>query len=201
MALHAHMLIYCDSKHIEIIKEWINDYTSTEFFKFSRDDIESTSVKFSQGRCESSSNNSVDKGIAKYIQKHVFHCINSPAYNPTLAKNNPKRFSSLQLNNEKIEAHADKFNYRRIGFFGVDNSLTLFQKVKRLVYNEVKSKAPSLLFNTLYSMAKHNKFKDFLIGSYQKVTHLLYKQKQTNNYSDIYKKVIGIHIDGFDYLI
>jgi hypothetical protein len=50
-------------------------------------------------------------------------------------------------------------------------------------------------------MAKHNKFKDFLIGSYQKVTHLLYKQKQTNNYSDIYKKVIGIHIDGFDYLI
>lgn len=200
MALHAHMLIYCDSKNISEIKELINHYTDLQFINFNCDFIENISVKFDEGDCESKSNKIISKGIAKYIHKHVFHCLNSPAFSPRLTKSNPKKFVEEQLNNKKIEAHADKFNYRRISFFGVDSSLTLWKKLKLLSYNKIKPKAPSMLFNTLYNMAGSNQFKEFLIGSYHKAIQLIFTKKN-NGFNGIYNKTIGIHIDGYNYLI
>jgi len=200
MALHAHMLIYCEGEHIESIKQWINNYTEQEFLKYTDDFIKGTSVNFRQGRCESGTQKPVNKAIVEYINKHVYRCINSKAYNPKLAKNTPQENRNEQNNYKKIEAHADKFNYRRYSIFGVDGTLTKWKKLKQLTYNNKIPKAPSRLFNTIFTMVKNNKFKEFLHGSHHKKIKLIYKSNKQNTYNENIRKLVGMNINNVEFI-
>jgi len=205
MALHSHILIYCSSNDVEIIKKWTNHYSEAQFDKFDSDFIENISVKFDTGDCQvyQQLKNSKNAAISNYINKHLLHCLNitdTPKVNKKNIINN--NGESEQDIYEKVKAHADKFSYRRYSFFGVDKCLSIWRELKRFEKQKVAPESPTEAFTELLNLAEKNNLKEFLTSKFRNSISLLYKpvnEANQNKYGELRVKVAGVNIDGFDY--
>lgn len=189
MALHSHILIYADEKNISTIIDIIDKYAFTEYSKLDCDYIDNVSVKFDTGKCETpQSNNSNHQIISNYINKHILQCLSKP-------KNKAE-----QAEYERIIAHADKFKYRRFGFFGLENMVTIWKTLKQLDYSKQYNNTSDKVLASLLNMANKNKLKHFIQSPYRKLIKLLKNNVSANKFGDSFSKIIGLTINRIDYI-
>ncbi len=197
MAIHLHSIIYCAEENIPAIKEIINNYTFDEYTKFDCgcDFVDDVSVNFNTGTCRNNQTNSSHTAISKYINKHIYQCLSTP--NPN--ENSESKDKMKLGRGDKIRAHADKFNYRRFGFFGLDNALTLWKKVRQLYKSEIYKHPKVQALTTLFNMVADNNFKSFISSPIRNKIKLIKNCHKNNHFGESIHKLIGLEIDHINY--
>ena len=211
-AIHMHTLIYCQSSDIKVIKKWLNKFTEAQFDEYDCDFKEGVSVLFDEGHCQNihASGNKHHSVISNYINKHILNCLNAPKikaqpFTPEKAYLYEK--SDIEILDDKIMAHSDKFSYRRYDFFGVEGSLTVWRELKHLKEQNIETSSSSEEFKALINIASKNNLHEFLTSPFRKAISLLYAGDNKNNigitpnkYGEKSRKISGISISGEDYI-
>lgn len=212
MAIHMHVLIYCQISDIEIIKKWLNKFTEAQFNEFDSDFKEGVSVLFDQGHCQNlhASGNKHHSVISNYINKHILNCLNAPkikAQSLTSEKAYLYEKPDSEILDDKIMAHSEKFSYRRYDFFGVEGSLTVWRELKHLKEQAIETNSSSEEFKALLTIASKNNLREFLTSPFRKAISLLYAGDNksnigitSNKYGEKSRKISGISILGEDYI-
>ncbi|MBA6251001.1 replication endonuclease [Colwellia sp. MB3u-55] len=187
-AIHRHLLIYASEEELEITNKWLTHYTKSAFKKL-KASFNKNSIKIKN----SSSTNSTE--LSKETN-YLFKTFNSKS----------TKITSKEA--EKIAAHANKYNYRRFGFIGLQNSLGNWRLLKQFVNSKVNIRTPKHL-KTLLNFARKNEFHKFLStplkdnlskiinkNSYQKdkVVGFSFGSKEfifKQRYSDLYEQLIN----------
>ena len=212
MAIHMHVLIYCQISDIQIIKKWLNKFAEAQFNHFDSDFKEGISVLFDQGHCQNihASGNKHHSVISNYINKHILNCLNAPkikAQSLTSEKAYLYEKPDSEILDDKIMAHSEKFSYRRYDFFGVQGSLTVWRELKHLKEQAIETTSSSEEFMALLNIASKNNLREFLTSPFRKAISLLYAGDNKNNigitsnkYGEKSRKISGISILGEDYI-
>jgi hypothetical protein len=173
-AIHRHLLIYATEEELNKTKKWLAHYTKSAFEKlktnFTKNSID---IKIS-----SSTNNAELSKETNYL----FKTFNSKSKLVT-----PKEA-------EKIAAHANKYNYRRFGFIGLQNSLGNWRLLKQFVNSKVNIRTPKQL-KTLLNFARNNEFHKFLSTPLKN-----YISKVVDSKSYQRDKVVGFSFGGKDFI-
>ena len=197
-AIHRHVLMYCDLEEIVEIKKWLNHYTKTAYNDLNSKFVEDKSIYFNWGYCTDLSEHGTEKvsNITNYLNK-----INLYYLKPK------KHFSSL--NKQRIDldivnkhnAHAEKYKYRRFGFFGLQKCLTLWKHLKYFAKSNTCKNISSPL-KSLVDLAKNNELAKFIRSPLRNKLSLIYSSNDTydvenkNVYGDKIKKIFGIKFNG-----
>lgn len=203
-AIHRHVLLYGTLSELDEIKTWLSHYTKSAYKSFSSKFIEDKSIRFDTGHCSELHETGTNKNsvITNYLNKTILFCLNSE-----------KRYSSInkqKLNAEiiaKADAHAEKFKYRRFGFIGLKQRLSLWKQLQffaKKVGGTNELIIPSPLKNIL-EFAKNNQFSKFLCSPFINEISLIYKSKDEcffdskTKYGEKIKKVFGFRFREKDY--
>lgn len=195
-ALHKHALLYCRPEDLSELKKWLSHFTKQAFESENSVFIPNKSIQFDAGRCQATGipNGESPSSVCNYINKHILSCLNPPMAGTKEAKTE-----------EKCEAHADIFRYRRYGFVGIKRSLTLWRHVKKFSFKTLDNTAPTPL-NELLKMAKLGKFAEFLRSPHVKNMSLIHYAEsekgslRNNKYDEPVKKAVGFKHNDHTYM-
>lgn len=198
-AIHRHGLIYCSESEIDEIKKWLLHYTKSAYKKINCNFIEDKSIHFESGAINEVHVTGAMKStvIANYINKSILFCLNS---NEDSSKNK-------KINNETVSkalAHADKYKYRRYGFFGLKGCLTTWRMLKYISKN-IRDYEVTKPLKKLTDFALSNQFSKFLRSPEVNQISIIYEEDDKNSYvkkySEKVRKPLGLKLMGVSFYI
>lgn len=198
-AIHRHAIIYCSELEADEIKKWLVHYTKSAYKKINCNFIENKSIYFESGAINEVHITGAMKSkvIANYINKSILFCLNS---NEDSSKN--KKINSETVS--KALAHADKYKYRRYGFFGIKGCLTVWRMLKYMSKN-IGNYEVTNPFKKLTDFALSNQFSKFLRSPEINKISIIYEEDDENNcvkkYSEKARKSLGLKLMGVSFYI
>ena len=165
-AIHRHLIIYASALQIFRIKKCIKEATKKEYIQLNCQ-YSAKASKFDIGNPEDSTQ--ITK-ITNYVTKTF----------------KSERYSKLdKLTKDKILAHSHKYKYRRFGFFGLKNKLSIIKLLKQF---DCLANIPTtpVQIKELVLAAKNNTIHQFLLIYAQNTCSVLigeigiFKQKLLN---------------------
>lgn len=134
----------------------------------------------------------------KYLQGKLF-CLNS---NKSFSKLQKQKVDSETVS--KALAHADKYKYRRYGFFGLKGCLTVWRMLKYMSKNIGNYEVTKPL-KKLTDFALSNQFSKFLRTPEINTISIIYEEDDENNYVKKYsekaRKSLGFKLKGVSFYI
>lgn len=195
-AIHRHVLLYGSLSEIEEIKSWLSHYTKSAYKSFNSKFTDGKSIRFEVGHWSEIHTTGTKKNsvITNYLNKTILFCLNSEKHYSSI--NKQKLDAEIVA---KADAHAEKFKYRRFGFIGLKQRLTLWKQLQffaKKVEEKNELNFPSPLRN-LIEFANNNQFSKFLCSPFTNEISLIYKSKDEcfvdnkTKYGEKIKKILG----------